>query len=331
MLRFIARRILIMIPTIFAISIVSFIVIQLPPGDFLTSYVATLQAQGAKVDPAVLVSLRHTYGLDQPVYIQYLKWIGGILLRGDFGASFLFKVPVSLLIWERIGLTILLSFATIVLTWLIAFPIGIYSAVKKYSLGDYLFTFVGFIGVAVPDFLLALVLLVASYLIFGKSISGLFSPAFEGAAWSLAKVGDLLNHLWIPMIILGMGGTASLIRIMRANLLDELQKPYVTTARAKGQDEMVLLMRYPVRAALNPFVSTLGWTLPQLVSGSTIIAVVLNLPMTGPMLLTALTSQDMYLAGSFIFILSILTVIGTLVSDILLAWLDPRIRLTQNM
>lgn len=330
MLRYIARRILIMIPTIFAISIVSFIVIQLPPGDFLTSYVASLQAQGAKVDPAVLVSLRHTYGLDQPIYIQYLKWIGGILLRGDFGASFLFKVPVSLLIWERIGLTILLSLATVILTWLIAFPIGIFSAVKKYSLGDYFFTFLGFIGVAVPDFLLALVLLVASYLIFGKSISGLFSPQFEGAVWTWGKVGDLLNHLWIPMIILGMGGTASLIRIMRANLLDELQKPYVTTARAKGQGELTLLMRYPVRAALNPFVSTLGWTLPQLVSGSTIIAVVLNLPMTGPMLLTALTSQDMYLAGSFIFILSILTVVGTLVSDILLAWLDPRIRLSLN-
>jgi peptide/nickel transport system permease protein len=330
MLRYIARRILIMIPTVFAISIVSFMVIQLPPGDFLTSYIASLEAQGAKVDPAVLVSLRHTYGLDQPIYVQYLKWIGGIVLRGDFGASFLFKVPVSLLIWERIGLTILLSLATVILTWLIAFPIGIFSAVKKYSLGDYFFTFLGFIGVAVPDFLLALVLLVASYLIFGKSISGLFSPQFEGAVWSWSKVRDLLNHLWIPMIILGMGGTASLIRIMRANLLDELQKPYVTTARAKGQDELVLLMRYPVRAALNPFVSTLGWTLPQLVSGSTIIAVVLNLPMTGPMLLTALTSQDMYLAGSFIFILSILTVIGTLVSDVLLAWLDPRIRLSIN-
>ncbi|MBE3144781.1 MAG: ABC transporter permease, partial [Planctomycetes bacterium] len=295
------------------------------------SYVASLQAQGAKVDPAVLVSLRHTYGLDQPVYVQYLKWIGGILLRGDFGASFTYRVPVSVLIWERIGLTILLSLATEILTWIIAFPIGIFSAVKKYSLGDYFFTFLGFIGVAVPDFLLALVLLVASYAFFGKSLSGLFSPQFEGALWSWAKFGDLMNHLWIPMIILGLGGTAYLIRIMRANLLDELQKPYVTTARAKGQDEIVLLMRYPVRAALNPFVSTLGWTLPQLVSGSTIIAVVLNLPMTGPMLLTALTSQDMYLAGSFIFLLSILTVIGTLVSDVLLAWLDPRIRLSQNM
>ena len=252
------------------------------------------------------------------------------MLHGDFGRSFTWRVPVSQLIWERLGLTVLFSLCTLIFTWLIAFPVGIYSAVRQYSLGDYLFTFLGFIGVAVPNFLLALVLMVGSYYFLGRSVGGLFSPQFEEAPWTWAKVGDMVAHLWIPIIVLGLSGTASLIRIMRANLLDELEKPYVNTARAKGQDEMVLLMRYPVRAALNPFVSTLGWTLPHLVSGSTIVAVVLNLPMTGPMMLTALVSQDMYLAGSFILLLSILTIIGTLISDIMLAWLDPRIRLSMR-
>jgi peptide/nickel transport system permease protein len=308
------------------ISVVSFIIIQLPPGDFLTSYVAGLTARGESIDEATIQALKNAYGLGQPIHVQYVKWMTGVL-QGDFGQSFLYRVAVSKLIWDRVWLTVAVSFVTLLFTWGVAFPIGIYSAVRPYSVLDYIFTFIGFIGIAVPGFLLALVLLVVAFAWFGMSVGGLFSPAFENAPWSFARFVDLLKHLWIPVIVLGLGGTASLIRVMRANLLDELHKPYVTTARLKGQKEFTLLMRYPVRAALNPFVSTLGWTLPQLVSGSTIVAVVLSLPMVGPMMLQALQTQDMYLAGSFILILSVLTVIGTLISDILLAWLDPRIRL----
>ncbi len=267
-------------------------------------------------------------GWGSPCTCSILKWITGVL-HGDFGQSFTWHVSVSSLIWDRVWLTILVSFVTLMFTWIVAFPIGIYSAVRQYSILDYVFTFIGFIGVAVPSFLLALVLMVFAFAQFNMSVGGLFSPGFEDAPWSWVKFGDLLKHMWIPVIVLGLSGTASLIRIMRANLLDELNKAYVVTARAKGQSEYKLLMRYPVRAALNPFVSTLGWTIPHLVSGSTIVAVVLNLPLTGPMMLQALVSQDMYLAGSFILILSVLTVIGTLISDILLAWLDPRIRLSK--
>lgn len=326
MLRYIGWRLLMMIPTIFVISVVSFIVIQLPPGDFLTSYVAGITARGETIDDATVESLRNAYGLGQPIYVQYFKWITGVL-HGDFGQSFTWRVSVSSLIWDRVWLTILVSMVTLLFTWIVAFPIGIYSAVRQYSILDYVFTFIGFIGVAVPGFLLALVLMVVAFAQFNMSVGGLFSPDFVDAPWSWERIVDLLKHLWIPVIVLGLSGTASLIRIMRANLLDELHKPYVVTARLKGQSEFKLLLRYPVRAALNPFVSTLGWTLPQLVSGSTIVAVVLSLPLTGPMMLQALLAQDMYLAGSFILILSVLTVIGTLVSDILLAWLDPRIRL----
>ncbi|MBV9134414.1 MAG: ABC transporter permease, partial [Chloroflexi bacterium] len=229
--------------------------------------------------------------------------------------------------WDRVWLTVAISVITLIFTWVTAFPIGIYSAVRPYSLLDYVFTLVGFIGLAVPGFLLALVLLVIAFDRFGMSVGGLFSPTFETAPWSLARVSDLLQHVWMPIVVLGLYGTASLIRVMRANLMDELHKPYVTTARVKGQSELTLLVRYPVRAALNPFVSTLGWTLPELVSHSTIVAVVLSFPMVGPMLLAALLSQDMYLAGSFILILSVMTVVGTLLSDIFLAWLDPRIRM----
>ena len=329
MLRYIARRVFLMIPTLIAISIVSFIIIQLPPGDFLTAYVGNLAAQGQELDQQTLDQLKQQYGLGEPIYMQYLKWVRG-MFRGDFGRSFKWNAPVSELIWDRLGLTVLLSFTTLVVTWIIAFPVGIYSAVKQYSIGDYLFTGLGFLGVAIPHFLLALVLMVLSYVYLGQSVGGLFSPQFVDAPWSWAKVVDLLNHMWIPLIVLGLGGTAGLIRIMRANLLDELQKPYVITARAKGQKEWKLLMRYPVRAALNPFVSTVGWSLAGLVSGSTIVAVVLNLPMVGPLMLQALVAQDMYLAGTFILLLSVLTVIGTLLSDILLAWLDPRIRLSMR-
>lgn len=330
MLAYVGRRLLMMIPTLFAVSIVAFIIIQLPPGDFMTTYVATLAAEGESLDADVIARLEARYGLNQPVYVQYYKWITNILLRGDFGYSWDWERPVAELIGQRIVLTFVLSLATLLFIWVVSFPIGIYSAVKQYSIGDYFFTFISFLGRATPDFLLALVLMWIAFSYLGLSVGGLFSSEFEEAPWSLAKVRDFLNHIWIPMIVLGAGGTAGLIRIMRANLLDELHKPYVLTARSKGLKESKLLIKYPVRAALNPFVSTLGWELPGLVSGSSIIAIVLNLPITGPLLLKALRAQDMYLAGSFIFILSCLTVIGTLISDLLLAWLDPRIRLGQG-
>jgi peptide/nickel transport system permease protein len=326
MFQYIIRRILDMIPTLFLISIVSFIIIQLPPGDYLTSLVATMASTGETVDRAALVALEQRYGLGQPVYVQYWKWISGILLRGDFGQSFEWNQPVSALIWGRLALTFVLSLATLLFTWFVAFPIGIYSAVRQYSIGDYITTVIGYIGLAIPNFLLALVMMYISFKYFNQSVGGLFSPEYQDAPWSFAKVLDMLAHLWIPVVIIGTAGTAGLIRIMRANLLDELHKPYVVTARAKGLPEYKLLLKYPVRVALNPFISTLGWTLPTLVSGAALISIVLSLPTTGPLLLRALMSQDMYLAGSFILMLSTLTVIGTLISDILLAWLDPRIR-----
>ncbi|MBM4460079.1 MAG: ABC transporter permease [Chloroflexi bacterium] len=326
MLQYIARRILLMIPTLILVSIVSFAIIQLPPGDYLTSYITQLSSMGDLVDEASIQALKDRYGLGQPIYVQYLRWITN-MLQGDFGHSMEWNRPVWGLLWERLPLTFVLSLSTLLLTWIVAFPIGVYSAVKQYSIGDYFATFLGFLGLATPDFLLALILMWIFFAFFGQSVGGLFSPEFQGAAWSLAKVWDLMKHLAVPMVILGASGTASLIRIMRANLLDELHKPYVVTARSKGLSEPRLLLKYPVRAALNPFVSTAGWYLPALVSGSTIVAVVLNLPITGPLLLRALMSQDMYLAGSFIFMLSTLTILGTLISDILLAWLDPRIRL----
>lgn len=327
MLEFIGRRLLLLIPTIILISIISFILIQLPPGDYLTSYIMTLESGGQLVDQSTIDALKQQYGLDQPIYIQYFRWMTNIVTRGDFGQSFTWNEPVKDLIWERLGLTIVISLAALIFIWLIAFPIGIYSAIKQYSIGDYLFTFISFLGLGIPPFLLALVVMWIAFSKFGISVGGLFSVQYADAPWSWAKIGDLLQHLWIPMVVLGMGGTAGLIRIMRANLLDELHKPYVTTSRAKGMPETQLIVKHPVRVALNPFVSTVGWTLPGLVSGSVIVSVVLNLPTTGPILLRALQSQDMYLAGTIVMMLSILTVVGTLVSDILLAWLDPRIRL----
>ncbi len=326
MIQYIARRILMMIPTLFLVSVVSFIIIQLPPGDFLTSYVTQLSSMGDLVDESAIQALRDRYGLGQPIYIQYLRWMTN-MFQGDFGHSMEWDRPVWDLLWERLPLTFVLSFATLLITWIVAFPIGVFSAVKQYSIGDYFATFIGFLGLATPDFLLALILMWIFFAFFNQSVGGLFSPEFQDAPWSLAKVWDLAKHMVVPIVILGMSGTASLIRIMRANLLDELHKPYVVTARSKGLPEAWLILKYPVRAALNPFVSTVGWYLPALVSGSTIVAVVLNLPITGPLLLRSLMSQDMYLAGSFIFMLSTLTIIGTLISDILLAWLDPRIRL----
>jgi peptide/nickel transport system permease protein len=314
-----------MIPTLIAISIISFAIIQLPPGDFLTTYVEQLSASGEGIDQAELEALKQRFGLDQPVYMQYLQWAWNFI-RGDFGHSFEWNKPVRDLIGERIGLTIVLSTVTLIFTWVVAVPIGIYSAVRQYSWMDYFLTFFGFIGLATPNFLFALILLWFSYAYLGMSIGGLFSPQFVEAPWSLAKLLDLLKHLWIPVLIVGTGHTAKFIRIIRGNLLDELKKPYVTTARAKGLSETKLILKYPVRVAINPLVSTIGWTLPELVSGIAITAVVLNLPTSGPLLLSALMSQDMHLAGSFIMLLSILTVVGTLISDILLAWVDPRIR-----
>ncbi|MAS33895.1 MAG: ABC transporter permease [Anaerolineaceae bacterium] len=326
MLEFVIRRIFYIIPTMFFISIVSFVIIQLPPGDYLTTMVSTMNAQGDEVDPQLLEYLETRYGLNQPVHVQYFKWMAGIITQGDFGTSFEWNRPVSTLMWDRIGLTFVISLTTLLFTWIVAFPVGIYSAVRKYTIGDYILTTIGFVGLAIPNFLLALVLMYASYRVFNQSVGGLFSPEYVDAPWSWGRFMDLLAHLWIPVVIIGTAGTAGLIRIMRANLMDELKKPYVEAARLKGQKEWLVIVKYPVRVALNPFISTVGWLLPTLVSGSAIVAIVLNLPTSGPLLLRALRSQDMYLAGSFILVLSFLTVIGTLISDVLLAWLDPRVR-----
>lgn len=326
MSRYILSRIILIIPTLIFITFVSFLIIVLPPGDFLTSYVASLAASGTTVDTATLDALRETYGIGQPVYVQYWKWISGILLRGDFGMSFEWNQPVASFIWGAVGLTLVVSGAALIVTWLIALPVGVLSAVKQYSLLDYAATFVAFLGIATPEFLLALVLMIGASTLIGIDVSGLFSPEFAEAPWSWAKFIDMLGHLWIPVIVLSLARLAVLIRVMRSNLLDELAKPYVTAARAKGLPEGAVIWRYPVRAALNPFVSTVGWELPNLISGATIVSVILNLPIAGPLLLKSLQSQDMYLAAAFILLLSTLTVVGTLISDILLVLLDPRIR-----
>ncbi len=326
MLRYIGRRLLATIPFMLLVSLTVFVLIQLPPGDFVTSYAAKLSAAGETVDTATLDNMRVRFGLDQPLLVQYLKWIWAIL-HSDFGYSFEWQAPVSELIGERIGLTLVLSLATLLFTWAVALPIGIYSAVRRYSLGDYAFTLLGFIGLAVPNFLLGLILMYIAVVYFGQDVSGLFSPEYVNAPWSWGRVADLLQHLWIPVIILGLGSAASLIRIMRANLIDQLYQPYVTTARAKGLSERTLLFRYPIRLTLNPFVSTLGWVLPHLVSGAVITSIILNLPTAGPLLLQSLLSQDIYLSGAFLLLLCLMTIIGTLLSDILLVLIDPRIRL----
>lgn len=326
MVNYIIRRFLAGILTIWAASIISFVVIQLPPGDYVTAYIANLQATGTVLSTEEAQALRIQYGLDQPIYVQYLKW-SRLMLQGNYGMAMEYNRPVREVIGDRMTTTIIVSVAAILLIWALALPIGIYSAVRQYSWGDYFFTFLGFIGIAVPNFMLALIVLYASFKYFNvQNIGGLFSPEYLQQGWSAAKIWDMAKHLPLPAFILGLAGMAEVVRIMRANLLDELHKPYVTTARAKGVPERTLIWRYPVRVALNPFVSTIGWTLPSLVSGSIIVSVVLNLPTTGPLLLQALMQQDMYLAGSFILIVSALTVVGTLISDVLLAWLDPRIR-----
>ena len=327
MFRFILWRMVWMLPFLLAISFISFVLIQLPPGDYVTTYIATLAASNEIVDQNTAADLRARFGLDQPMIVQYWKWITNIVLYGDFGLSFEWQQPVSELIWERMSLTLVLTFSTLLLTWGIALPIGVFSAVKKYSIGDYVVTFFSFLGLAVPSFLLALVLMYFAAVEFGQSVGGLFSEQYQNAPWNFDKFIDFLQHLWIPVVILGVSGTASLIRVMRANMLDELNRPYVTTARAKGLSEFTLLVKYPMRLALNPFISTIAWLLPNLVSGSIIVAIVMSLPTAGPLLLQSLMSQDMYLAGAFILLICALTVVGSLISDILLALVDPRIRL----
>jgi peptide/nickel transport system permease protein len=325
MAQYVVRRLLLFIPTLLLISIVSFTLIQLPPGDYLTTYVSQLAASGDRVDQAQLAALEKRYGLNQPMYKQYLKWMRN-LLQGDMGISWQWNKPVTQLIWGRLALTLVLSLSSLLFIWIVGIPVGIYSATHQYSVGDYIFTVVGFIGMGIPNFMIALVLMWVGFSYFGADVGGLFSSEFQSAPWSIAKFIDLLKHLWVPVVVLGTSGTAWEIRSTRANLLDEVRKPYVTTARAKGLKESRLLWKYPVRVAMNPFFSTVGYVLPELVSGSTIISVVLSLPTTGPLLLSSLMGQDMFLAGSFLMMLSILTVIGTLISDILLAWVDPRIR-----
>ena len=329
MFHLIIKRILWMFPTLLVISVISFLLIQLPPGDYLTAYISALEETGETVDADLVDALRQRYSLDDPIYVQYWRWMRG-LLKGNFGMSFEWNRPVNELIFERLLLTATISISTLFFVYALAIPVGIYSAVNQYSWGDYSLSFLGFLGLAIPNFLFALILMFVSDAIFGWSVGGLFSPAYQNAAWSLAKLADLLAHLWIPVIVLGTASTASLIRVVRGNLLDELRKLYVVAAQAKGIPKIKLLLKYPVRVALNPVVSNIGWVLPQIVSGSVITSVVLGIPTTGPLLLRALMNQDMYLAGSMVMMLSILTVIGTLISDLLLIWLDPRIRYDQK-
>ncbi len=349
----IIRRLLWMIPTLFVISLISFAIIQLPPGDFLTTYILALEESGQRIDMDRIEELRREFHLDDPFIIQYAKWFNGLLPFGfrpeegnylrvlddegnwrlnwpwfkwpDLGRSMEWGRPVTELIGERLSLTVVLSISTLLLTWLIAVPIGVYSAVRQYSLADYVFTFFGFIGLAVPNFLLALIFMYVGMTFFDTA-GGLFSDAYRTAPWSWGKIVDLSKHIWVPIIVIGTAGTAGMIRVMRGNLLDELQKPYVMTARAKGVRGWKLIIKYPVRMAINPLVSTVGWILPMIISGEVIVAVVLGLPTIGPLLLGALTNQDMYLAGSLVMLMALLTVIGTLISDLLLLWLDPRIR-----
>jgi peptide/nickel transport system permease protein len=325
-LSYLIRRLGLAIVTVWAITVLSFLIIQLPPGDFVSSYIASLQASGSVVSAEEAAMLRAQYGLDQPIYIQYLRWMG-LILQGNFGMAMEYKLPVLEVIGDRLWLTMIISVAAIILTWAIALPIGIYSAVRQYSIGDYIFTFIGFIGIATPSFLLALVVMYLAFKYLGVNVGGLFSAEFVDAPWGMAKLQDLLKHLPLPAIILGLAGTAQLIRIMRANLLDELRKPYVITARAKGLSEMRVILKYPVRAALNPFASTIGYLFPYVVSGSIIVSLVLSLPTVGPLLLKALIAQDMFLAGTIVLMLGVMTVIGTFISDLLLMWIDPRIRM----
>jgi peptide/nickel transport system permease protein len=324
--RYVLKRLVLLPLLLFAFSVAVFAIVQAPPGDFLTAYIATLASSGTSIGAEQIEALRREYGLDQPFHVQYVRWMAN-LLRGNLGLSLEYQRPNVELIGERLFLTVALAVFSFVLTWAVAIPAGIYSATHPRSVLDYLLTVVNYVGVATPNFMLALVLMWMTFAYFGINVAGLFSPEFVDAPWSVARVLDLLAHIWLPALILGVAGTARLTRVMRANLLDELNKPYVMTARAKGLTEWRVVLRYPVRLALNPLVSTIGWYLPALFSGSLIVATVMNLPNVGPLLLRALVNQDMYLAGSILLIYCFLTVVGTLISDVLLAWFDPRIRI----
>ena len=327
MLGFVIRRALLMIPMVFLFSVVAFLIILAPPGDYLSEFAAQLAEEtGMELEEEMLEYLRERYGLGDPIYVQYAKWMAGVV-RWDFGRSLEYKRPVSELLNERLAMTILLTTFTVMFTWTLAIPIGILSAVRQYSVLDYFFTFTSYVGVGTPNFVLALLLMYLAFDWFDLNVTGLFSQEYFDAPWSVGRIIDMLKHLWLPMVILGTDGMAGLTRVVRANLLDELSKPYVETARAKGLAEWKVILKYPSRIAINPFISTAGWALPQLFSGSLIVATVMSLPTVGPLLLRALWSQDMYMAGSILFILTALTLLGTLISDILLGWLDPRIRL----
>ena len=330
MTAYILRRLLHMIPTLILISMVSFVVIQAPPGDMLTSRLAELAEQGELGSDSAMhqiEALRERYGLNDPMYVQYFRWIGKIVFEGDFGQSFTYEMDVMQLLGERIGLTLMLTLSTLIFTWIVAIPIGVYSATKPYSMGDYGFTFIGFVGLATPNFLLALVIMFFQVSIFEvESVGGLLSPEYIGADWSFAKIGDLLSHIWVPVVVIGTGTTASIIRIMRGNLMDVLGMQHIQTGRAKGLKESKVIVKYGVRIAINPLVSRLGLQLPDLLSGAVVTGIVLGLPTAGPIFLTALTSQDMFLAGAFLLISATFLLMGNLLADILLAWLDPRIR-----
>lgn len=326
MVIYLLRRLGLALITCVFISIFTFVIIRLPPGDFVDAYIANLAASGSSVSADQAEAMRREYGLDRPVVVQYGIWMGRVL-NGDFGVSMVWRRPVTEVIGDRLWLTMAVSVSALFLTWMIALPIGIYSAMRQYSIGDYIFTTLGFMGLAIPNFLLALILMYVGFRYLGLNVGGLFSAEYAQADWSLGRAWDLMKHLPLPAAVLAMAGTAQLIRIMRANLLDELRKPYVVTARAKGLTEMRAVLKYPVRAALNPFASSLAYLFPYLVSGSIIVSLVLGLPTVGPLLLQALVAQDMFLAGAIVLLLGVMTVIGTLISDMLLMWIDPRIRL----
>ena len=331
-----------MIPTMLVVSVIVFTLVQLPPGDFAEMRVMRLEMEGTASSEELAAELRRNFRLDEPMPQRYARWMGFHwfttfqpadegLLQGNLGLSMEHEKPAREVIGDRIVLTVFISVATVLFAWAIALPTGIYSAVRQYSPGDYALTFLGFLGVSIPSFLLALVVMYLAKRWLGLNSLGLFSPEFATLpGWSWAKAGDFLKHVWLPVVVLGVGSTAGMIRVMRANLLDELRKPYVTTARAKGVRPLRLLLKYPVRLALNPFISSLGGLFPHLVSGGAIVAMVLSLPMIGPTLFDALIAEDVYLAGSLLMVLSLLGVVGTLVSDLLLLWLDPRIRLGAN-
>ncbi|MEK8128714.1 ABC transporter permease [Paenibacillus filicis] len=330
MFSYIVRRLLLMIPVVILISMLVFFVIQLPPGDFVSTYAAKMSTTGEIMDEQALQVMRAAYGLDQPWIVQYFKWIWGMVSEGDFGYSFSYNRPVAEIIGQYMGLTLIVSIVSMLFTYALSIPIGIFSAVKQYSAADYIVTGIGFLGMATPNFLLAIILMYLSYVYIGDPMLGLFSPSFVDQAWSMAKFIDFLKHMIIPIIVIGMASTCDLIRVMRGQMLDEMNKPYMLTARSKGLSEGKIMMKYPVRAAINPIVSTLGWSLTSIFTGSTITAIVLNLPTQGPVMHNALLSQDMYLAGTWLLFMAICIVLGTLISDILLFWLDPRIRMQRK-